>query len=122
VIHLIGYVSDEERRWLYEHAESVLVPSPYEGFGFPVLEGFAAEVPVITVTQGGVAEVADTAAYMVDAASVPAFAEALERITSERQLKTTLIELGLQRLSDYSWSKTAKQTAAALVAAIGKSR
>lgn len=121
-IHLIGYVSDEERRWLYENAEIVIVPSPYEGFGFPVLEGFAARIPVLTVNDGGAAEVAGNAAYLVAADSVTAFTEALDRLSHEKMLREELVGLGVERLGEYSWTKTARQIAAALVAAIGNSR
>ena len=35
---LTGKISDEEKRWLYSHAEAFLFPSRLEGFGIPVLE------------------------------------------------------------------------------------
>src|SRR5215211_2871186 len=41
---LTGYVSDEEKRALLAGATVLAYPSRYEGFGFPVLEGFSADV------------------------------------------------------------------------------
>ena len=35
---LAGKISDEEKRWLFEHTEAFLFPSRLEGFGIPVLE------------------------------------------------------------------------------------
>ena len=35
---LTGKVDDEEKRWLYAHAQAFLFPSRLEGFGIPVLE------------------------------------------------------------------------------------
>ena len=35
---LAGKIKDEEKRWLYAHAQAFLFPSRLEGFGIPVLE------------------------------------------------------------------------------------
>lgn len=37
-ILLTGKISDEEKCWLYAHADALLFPSRLEGFGIPVLE------------------------------------------------------------------------------------
>ncbi len=37
-ILLTGKITDEEKNWLYAHAEALLFPSRLEGFGIPVLE------------------------------------------------------------------------------------
>ncbi len=39
-------ISNEEKNWLYAHAECVLVPSRYEGFGLPIFEAFVAGAPL----------------------------------------------------------------------------
>src|SRR5207249_1136266 len=39
-----GYVSDADRRALLSGSEILAYPSRYEGFGFPILEAFAANV------------------------------------------------------------------------------
>ena len=38
-------ISNQEKNWLYAHAECVLVPSRYEGFGLPIFEAFVAGAP-----------------------------------------------------------------------------
>ena len=43
-----GYVSDREKVALMSGATMLTYLSLYEGFGFPVLEGFAAGLPVLT--------------------------------------------------------------------------
>lgn len=40
-------ISNEEKNWLYKHAQCVLVPSRYEGFGLPVFEAFTAGSAVL---------------------------------------------------------------------------
>ena len=63
---LTGHVSDDEKRALLAGATVLAYPSRYEGFGFPVLEGFAAGVPVLTSSVASLPEVAGDAALLVD--------------------------------------------------------
>lgn len=37
----VGYVSDEQLKWLYSHCKGFILPSLYEGFGIPPLEALA---------------------------------------------------------------------------------
>jgi glycosyltransferase involved in cell wall biosynthesis len=37
-VFLTGKITDEEKRWLYAHAQAFLFPSRLEGFGIPALE------------------------------------------------------------------------------------
>ena len=42
-----GYISSEERDWLYKNAAAYIFPSVYEGFGIPQLECMANHLPLI---------------------------------------------------------------------------
>ena len=77
---LTGYVSDEEKRALLAGATVLAYPSRYEGFGFPVLEGFSAGVPVLTSSAASLPEVAGDAALLVDPNDVDAIGEGLVRL------------------------------------------
>lgn len=114
---LLGYVSDEERSWLYAHATGCVVPSPYEGFGIPVLEAFAAGVPVIASDAGAVPEVVGNAGLLVAPMSPAAWQTAFEGF-EQSKLREELAALGSTRLKRYTWRATAKATAAALVASL----
>jgi len=47
-VTILGYVSDEDLRDLYNLAEVFVFPSFYEGFGFPIVEAFACGAAVVT--------------------------------------------------------------------------
>ena len=56
-VTFLGPVSADELRVLYHHAEALVYPSLYEGFGLPPLEAMAAGTPVIAMPFSSVPEV-----------------------------------------------------------------
>lgn len=52
-----GYISKEEKKYLYENASAFIYPSLYEGFGLPVLEAMANKQIVITANNSSLPEV-----------------------------------------------------------------
>lgn len=64
-VSLAGYVSEERLLSYYQHALLFCQPSHYEGFGFPVLEAMAAEVPVLVSDRPAMAEIAAGHVQMV---------------------------------------------------------
>ncbi|OES44659.1 hypothetical protein BA724_08765 [Domibacillus iocasae] len=52
-IHFVGYVSDEERKALFQTCEAAVFPSLYEPFGIVALEAMAFQKPVIAAATGG---------------------------------------------------------------------
>jgi glycogen(starch) synthase len=57
LVHLAGFVPDEELRALLATASCVVIPSLYEPFGIVALEGMAAGAPTIVARTGGLAEI-----------------------------------------------------------------
>lgn len=46
-VFFLSAITNEEKNWLYAHAQYVLAPSRYEGFGLSVFEAFQAGKPVL---------------------------------------------------------------------------
>jgi len=118
---LTGYVSDDEKRALLAGATALAYPSRYEGFGFPVLEGFSAGVPVLTSSAASLPEVAGDAALLVDPNDVDAIAEGLVRLFGDPDLRERLVAAGRERLATFSWERSAGATAEVLLAAADRS-
>jgi glycosyltransferase involved in cell wall biosynthesis len=118
---LTGYVSDDEKRALLAGATVLAYPSRYEGFGFPVLEGFSAGIPVLTSSAASLPEVAGDAALLVDPDDVDAIAKGLVRLFGEPDLRERLVAAGRERLATFSWERSAGATAELLLAAADRS-
>ena len=109
-----GYVSDPDRLALLSGAEILAYPSLGEGFGFPVLEAFAANVPVLTSNVSSLPEVAGDAAVLVDPTDPGSIAAGLDELFSDADLRAMLIAKGLARVTRFTWERCAKTTAQAL--------
>ena len=116
-VRFAGYVSEDDKRALLAGAEVLAYPSRYEGFGFPVLEGFAAGVPVLTSTASSLPEVAGDAALLVDPTDPGAIAEGLERLLGDDALRSGLRAAGHKRVRSFTWERSATATAEVLRAA-----
>ena len=109
-----GYVSQADKVALMTGATLMAYPSRYEGFGFPVMEAFAAGLPVLTSNVSSLPEVAGDAAELVDPDDTEAIAEALERMLQDRDLLDNLAAAGVARVSAFTWEATARATVASL--------
>jgi len=103
-----GYVSTEEMNRVISSAIALVYPSLFEGFGIPIVEGFAAHVPVITSHVTSMPEVAGDAALLVNPLSVEEIVNAMEKIVENELLRTKLIQLGEERHRAFSWDKSAQ--------------
>jgi glycosyltransferase involved in cell wall biosynthesis len=108
-VQFIGPPEEADKPALYSAASAFLFPSLYEGFGLPILEAMASEVPVVTSTTSAMPEVAGDAALVVDPCSVDAIADALVRITTDEELRSVLVARGRARLKDFDWDRSAKK-------------
>lgn len=107
-VSYIGYVPAKEKYNLYKNASLFVFPSLYEGFGFPVVEAFAASVPVVTSNRSSLAEVSGRAAYLVNPMSVRDISEAMVRLLQSEKLCLEYKNNGLERASLFVWQKAAE--------------
>lgn len=106
-VHNAGWVDDDDQPALYRLASALLLPSLYEGFGFPVIEAMASGCPVVTSKGGSLPEVAGDAALIVDALDDTQLADAAQRIVEDSRLREELIARGLARASRFRWEPVA---------------
>lgn len=102
--------NDSELVYLYQHAECFIFPSLYEGFGFPLLEAFACNCPIISSNGGSLPEIADNAAVYFNPKDIREMRQSILNVISDLSLKKELVEAGKLRLKDFSWDKCRIET------------
>ncbi len=106
-IRFVGYVTNEQLAYLYEKAAALVFPSFIEGFGMPVLEAMSVGLPVITSKEGALAEVAGSAALLVDPKEPEDIARAMHLLIQESNKREELRTRGFARAAEFSWDITA---------------
>lgn len=114
---LTGHLTAAERDAFYTHATMVAVPSLLEGFGLPVLEAFAARVPVLAAQATALPEVAGNAALYFDPTNPQSLADSFKRLYGNAALRDALVRAGNQQLQHFTWERTAAGTLDACEAA-----
>ncbi|MFA5358995.1 MAG: glycosyltransferase family 1 protein [Patescibacteria group bacterium] len=109
-IILPGWIKEEDVPYLMNAASAFVFPSFYEGFGIPILEAMACGCSVITSNTTACPEVAGNAAILVDPQNTEQITEAINKILTDRTLAEELKNRGLERVKNFSWSKTAEAT------------
>jgi len=104
----LGFVDAETLRALYRLATLVVIPSLFEGWGFPLIEAFHEGVAVASSSAASLGEYAGDAALLFDPTSVDAIAAALARLASDVALRADLVERGRRRAQAFSWERAAR--------------
>jgi len=111
-VQFTGKIGSRDLVRLYGRAEIAVVPSLYEGFGFPAAEAMACELPVVASSAGALPEVVgwDGAGILVPPRNAPALAQAINDLLRDPGLRRRMGLLARQRvLSLFSWEQAARQ-------------
>lgn len=108
-IHFAGRLDQADMVRTIGSATAMVYPSHFEGFGLPILEGFAAHIPVITSNVSALPEVAGEAAMLVDPLDPASISSAMIEIVKDPAVANQLIQAGKERLKQFNWDTTATQ-------------
>jgi glycosyltransferase involved in cell wall biosynthesis len=111
LVWLDRLTDQEQLRHLYAGAGVFVFPSLYEGYGIPVLEAFASNVPVVASNTTSLPEVAGDAALLVDPLSAGELADAMRTLAQDTVARTRCIAAGRARAEQLTWQNTARLTA-----------
>lgn len=109
-VHFTGYVDDATLHQYFAHADAMVFPSLYEGFGLPPLEAMAAGCPVLVSNAGPMPEVCGDAALYCDPYSVDDMAAKLLTILNDEPLRAKLRQRGLEHARTFSWERCIAKT------------
>jgi glycosyltransferase involved in cell wall biosynthesis len=109
-IILPGQVGFGDLSKIFRGASVFVFPSLYEGFGIPILEAFASEVPVVCPGNSSFPEVAGEAALYFKDNDPRDLALQIKKLLTNEEQKKDLIIRGLKQLKKFSWEKCAQET------------
>lgn len=109
---ILGFVADDrDMYYLYNKAELFVFPSYCEGFGIPILEAFMSECPVLLSDIRCFKEIAGDAAWYFESKKINSLRSRLEELLYNKQCRAPLIQKANERRDNFSWIKSAEQTA-----------
>src|SRR5205085_5397264 len=103
-----GWVGDDELVELYRTCAVLVLPSLYEGFGFPLIEAMACGAPCIASDDPALVEVSGGAALHFPRGDAGALRVLLRRVLEGNgALRQELSAKGLARAREFRWDRSA---------------
>lgn len=107
-VKFLDYVPIEDLPPLYAGARLTILPSLYEGFGFPALEAQACGTVLACSNTSSLPEVAGAGAVYFDPQNVDDMARALERGLTDESLRQTCLVNAAANIKRFSWERAAR--------------
>lgn len=117
-IRLLEDISESDLPALYGGAELFVLPSLYEGFGFPPIEAMACGTPAVVSPGGALAEICGDGALVLDAIDAGRWAHEIGELLSAPAALDALRRRGAEQAARYTWRETARRTWAVYEAAL----
>jgi glycosyltransferase involved in cell wall biosynthesis len=95
---------------LYKGASAFIYPSLYEGFGLPLLEAMSLRCPIVCSNTSSLPEVAGDAAEYFNPYELESIMDAIEKVVYSPERVDKLVELGGERVKQFSWQICAEKT------------
>ena len=101
-VHTAGYVTVPQMAHLYTHAEMLVFPSLFEGFGMPPVEAMAAGCPAVVASSTCLPEICRDAAEYFDPLNVESLIAAIRNVRNDSTHRRRLVEKGHGRAKLFS--------------------
>jgi len=113
-VRLVGHVPDEELHGWYRAADVFLSMSEHEGFGVPLIEAMAFDVPVIAHASSSVPHTLGGAAVLFEGKPHGEIAALICRLGEDGDLRQRIIERQRQRSAVFTFAALRTQLAVVL--------
>jgi glycosyltransferase involved in cell wall biosynthesis len=109
-IVVVHYVPPDDLPALYAGAIAMVLPSRFEGFGFPALEAMRCGTAVIASNAGALPEIVGSAGVLLSRDDPGAWSQAMLELAHDPDLQRRLIAAGIARSSGFTWEAAAEKT------------
>jgi hypothetical protein len=108
-VHLLGFVPEPDLVSLLQCADALINPSLHEGFGLPMLEAMACQIPVITSNVYSPPAVVGDGGLFADPRDVGDICKKIVEIVINENRRLEIGKKGLERSYNFSWEVTARK-------------
>ena len=108
-VHLLGFVPEPDLISLLQCADALINPSLHEGFGLPMLEAMACQIPVITSNVYSPPAVVGDGGLFADPRDVNDICKKIIEIVINENRRLEIGKKGLERSYNFSWEITARK-------------
>ena len=105
-IRPLGRVSDQDMVRALNAADTMLFPSLWEGFGYPVAEAMSCGTAVVTSDVPALRELIGDAGLSAGACDVGGLTRHLKALASDVEYRSNVARAGLARSAAFSWTRT----------------
>jgi glycosyltransferase involved in cell wall biosynthesis len=110
-------IEDSDLPAVYNLASVLVLPSFYEGFGFPALEAMACGTVPIVSNRSSLPEVVGEVGLQFNPEDITAIKEAIKKVLTDPEWRQKQQQLGLERAKQFRWETTAQIALSAYQAA-----
>lgn len=119
-IVILPYVPSEDLAPLYAGSIALLLPSRFEGFGFPALEAMRSGTAVIAARTGSLPEIIGSAGILLNPDDASAWSRSMVELADDPARRRRLVDAGLGRSQEFTWESAGAKTWQVLDAAAGR--
>ena len=109
-VRFTGYIGEDLIKQYTLHADCLVLPSYYEGFGFPPLEAMACGTPVVVSNIPALVETCGEAALFCDPSCPQDIAAKILNVIEDGCLRSDLRRKGIERARQFRWDRCALAT------------
>jgi glycosyltransferase involved in cell wall biosynthesis len=107
-VRFLGFVPEDDLRALYRLAQFLVMPTLYEADSCPIHEAWSEGLPVASSNITALPDQVHDAGLLFDPNNVAEMADAVERLSTDEELRDDLRARGYRRVKDFDWGRTAK--------------
>ena len=108
-IKILGFVTNEELPTVFSNAKLFVFPSLYEGFGIPLVEAMAMQVPTLCASNSSLLEIGKNVSKFFNEYSPLSIKNSLVEVLNDELLQKQMVNNGLIEIKKYDWSCHAKR-------------
>lgn len=110
VVHLPGYVPDDDLPGIFRAATLYVMASVYEGAGLPVLEAMACGAPVVSSRESSMPELGADVPRYFNPHDVDHMTDVIGAVLADDDLRAEMAVAGPERAARFSWERAARET------------